>query len=101
MPRAFRFWSVALVQGKCRRPRSIVRDYESLSRQVCDEGLFFAAERAFLPAIFFRLDGLKGAVTLVFRAAFFFLALPLLRDFFAPPDFFFAMLESLSRIQTS
>jgi hypothetical protein len=65
-----------------------------------DDGLFFAAERAFLPAIFFRLDGFKRAVILVFRAAFFFLALPLLRDFFAPPDFFFAMLESLSRMQT-
>jgi hypothetical protein len=64
-----------------------------------DEGLFFAAERTFLPAIFFRLDGFEGGVTLVFCAAFFFFALP--GSFFAPPDFFFAMLESLSRIHVS
>ena len=26
----------------------------------CDEGLFFAAERTFFAAIFFRLDGFRG-----------------------------------------
>ena len=64
----------------------------------CDERFFFTAERTFLPAIFVLLDGFGGAVTLVFRTAVFFFALPLRRSFFAPPDFFFAMQESLSRI---
>jgi hypothetical protein len=62
------------------------------------ERRFFAVACTFLPEVFLRFGALAGAVAFVLCTAFFLFGFFLFRDLIAPPDFFFAMEKSLSRI---